>query len=173
MNIIHNDDDDRTVFPPEFHEHAGDILGNEFFLSTKNSYSHGTISIYEHSVHVALLAFSLIKNSNTVDRRCVIRAALLHDFFLYEWHVPGFRYLVHGWAHPRIAAEKAREVFNIGDREYSCILTHMWPWTLFRWPKCREGWAVSLADKIVAFKETVLRRGRRRELRDPAAQIQE
>jgi uncharacterized protein len=159
--------------PPVFREYAGNILENELFLKTKAIYSHGTISIYEHSLTVALLAFSMIQNSTTIDKRCVVRAGLLHDFFLYEWHVPGIRYLLHGWAHPRIAAEKAREVFGISDREYSCIKTHMWPWTLFRWPTCREGWIVSLADKIVALKETVFRRGRRQRLRDPAAPLRD
>jgi hypothetical protein len=37
----------------------------------------------------------------------------------------------------------------------------MWPWTLFRFPACREGWIISLADKLVAIKETFLCRGRR------------
>jgi hypothetical protein len=41
----------------------------------------------------------------------------------------------------------------------------MWPWTLFNPPVCREGWLISLADKIVALKETVLCRGKRKPLR--------
>jgi hypothetical protein len=43
----------------------------------------------------------------------------------------------------------------------------MWPWTLFHPPRCREGWVISLADKIVAVKEAALSRGRRRRLLDP------
>jgi uncharacterized protein len=116
---------------------------------------------------VAELAFSIVEDKPNIDRKCVVRAALLHDFFLYEWHIPGLRYVLHGWAHPAIAAKKAREVFGIGDKEYSCIRTHMWPWTLLHPPRCREGWVVSLADKIVAVKETALQRGRRHTLRDP------
>jgi hypothetical protein len=43
----------------------------------------------------------------------------------------------------------------------------MWPWTLFHPPACREGWIISLADKIIALKETFLYRGRRQPLQDP------
>jgi uncharacterized protein len=150
-----------------FDAYAGDILGHELFLRGKQVFSHGATSIYTHSVEVAELAFSLIEDNDSFDKRCVVRSALLHDFFLYEWHIPGLRYVLHGWAHPAIAAKKAREVFGISDREYSCIRTHMWPWTLFHPPLCREGWVVTLADKIVALRETVLQRGKRRPLQDP------
>jgi len=154
---------DRTLFD----EYAKDIINHELFLSCKKIYSHGAISIYEHSINVAETAFSMIEESPSIDKKCVARAGLLHDFFLYEWHVPGIRYLVHGHAHPAIAAENAKRVFNVNDKEYSCIKTHMWPWTLFHPPLCREGWIISLADKIVAIKETLFSRGKRNKLKDP------
>ncbi|MDR2803421.1 MAG: HD domain-containing protein [Treponema sp.] len=144
-----------------FDEYAKDILEHQIFLETKKIYSHGSISIYDHSVAVAELAFSMAEYKDGIDKKCVVRAGLLHDFFLYEWHIPGLRYIKHGWAHPAIAAKNAREIFEISGREYSCIKTHMWPWTLFAVPVCREGWIISLADKIVALKETLFCRGRR------------
>ena len=153
----------RTLFT----EYAHDILEHELFLQGRHIFSHGSISIHTHCIEVAELAFSMIEDKPRIDKKCVVRAALLHDFFLYEWHIPGLRYVMHGWAHPAIAAKKAREVFGIGDKEYSCIRTHMWPWTLLHPPLCREGWVISLADKIVAIKETALRRGKRHTLRDP------
>ena len=155
-----------------FNEYAHDILHHELYQQNKQLFSHGAISIYEHCVRVAETAFSMIEDDPDIDKRCVVRAALLHDFFLYEWHIPGFRYLVHGWAHPALAAKKAREVFDISDKEYSCITTHMWPWTLLHPPKCREGWVVSLADKAVAMKETFLERGKRHKLCDPQHKTQ-
>jgi uncharacterized protein len=150
-----------------FDRYAKDIIRHELFLQTRHIFSHGSITIYDHSIAVAELAFSMIEDNPRIDRKCVVKAGLLHDFFLYEWHIPGVRYLVHGWAHPAIAAKRAREVFAITDKEYSCIRTHMWPWTLFHPPLCREGWIISLADKIVALKETVLNRGKRRLFLDP------
>ncbi|MHB9294699.1 hypothetical protein PilKf_00424 [Pillotina sp. SPG140] len=152
-----------------FNEYSKDILNSSIFAQCKTIYSHGSISIYDHSLAVAELSFSMVEQSRTVDKKCVVRAALLHDFFLYEWHIPGIRYLVHGWAHPAIAAKKAREFFAVSDKEYLCIKTHMWPWTLFHLPRSREAWIISLADKIVAFKETVLYRGKRHSLQDIAS----
>jgi uncharacterized protein len=147
-----------------FNDTADEIARHELFLQGKNVFSHGSISIYTHSLNVARLAYKIaleLSRKLSVDKKCVIRAALLHDFFLYEWHIPGLRYIKHGWAHPSIAAEKAREVFAISDKEYSCIKTHMWPWTFWRLPRCREAWIISFADKAVALKETLLHRGKR------------
>ncbi|MDR0669418.1 MAG: HD domain-containing protein [Treponema sp.] len=148
-----------------FNLYAGDIISHELFLQTKHIFSHGIITIHDHSIAVAELAFSMSEDNPRIDKKCVVRAGLLHDFFLYEWHVPGRRYMLHGWAHPAIAAEKAREIFGVSDKEYSCIRTHMWPWTLFHPPRCREGWIISLADKLVALKETIFNRGKRHPLR--------
>jgi uncharacterized protein len=145
-----------------FYEYAKDILENDFFLKNKEFVSHGAISMYSHCVAVASLSFSMIEDNGTFDKRCVVRAALLHDFFLYECHKMGLRYVLHGWIHAGIAAEKAREIFNINDKEYSCIKNHMWPWTLFHPPQCREGWIITLADKIVALNETIFGRNRGR-----------
>jgi uncharacterized protein len=150
-----------------FDTYAKGIREHELFQAGKNIFSHGSITIYDHSIAVAETAFAMAEKRPGVDKKCVVRAALLHDFFLYEWHIPGLRYVLHGWAHPAIAAKKAREVFNITDKEYSCIKTHMWPWTLFTPPRCREGWIISLADKIIALKEVALCRGKRHPLRDP------
>ncbi|MDR2495395.1 MAG: HD domain-containing protein [Spirochaetaceae bacterium] len=145
-----------------FNEYAGAIPDHPLFLQGRHTVSHGSVSIYTHSINVAKTAFSLSAKYRGLDRRCVVRAGLLHDFFLYEWHVPGMRYLLHGWRHPVKAAENARAVFGLSDKECSCILTHMWPWTLFHPPRYKEGWLVSLADKIVATRETLrLRRLRR------------
>ncbi|GMO51856.1 MAG: HD domain-containing protein [Termitinemataceae bacterium] len=154
-----------------FDEYADDILHHCLFLENKKTFSHGAITIYDHCVNVAELSFAIAENihsSANIDKRCIVRAALLHDFFLYEWHIPGMRYLKHGWAHPAIAAKKARDVFCISDKEYSCIRTHMWPWTLLHPPHYREGWIISLADKIIALRETFACRGKRRVLQDPA-----
>jgi uncharacterized protein len=144
-----------------FNEYAREILESEVFLKNKGLISHGAISMYSHCLAVAALSFSMVEEDARIDRRCVVRAALLHDFFLYECHQMGLRYVLHGWIHAKIAAEKARELFNINDKEYSCIRTHMWPWTLFHPPRYREGWVISLADKIVALRETIFGRSRK------------
>jgi uncharacterized protein len=155
-----------------FNIYALPIIQNDLFKSSKQIYSHGSINIYDHSIAVAELAFSMAEKRQGIDMVCVIRAALLHDFFLYEWHVPGLRYVKHGWVHPAISAKNAEQVFNITESEAECIKTHMWPWTLFKLPKSREAWIITAADKIIAIKEIFFKRGRRHTLVDPVEEKQ-
>ncbi|MDR1909029.1 MAG: HD domain-containing protein [Spirochaetaceae bacterium] len=148
-----------------------DILENDVFLRSKQFTQHGNISIYAHSLSVARLSFSMAEGKKNIDVRCVVRAALLHDFFLYDWHKRIWS--LHGWMHPVTAAENAKKYFAVSDREYSCIRSHMWPYTLFHPPVCREGWIVCMADKIIAVKETLFRWGKRHKLQDPGAILPE
>jgi uncharacterized protein len=144
-----------------FNELAKEILENEKFAPCRGFIQHGAISVYEHCRAVAELSFSLGESSRGIDTRSLVRAALLHDFFLYDWHTPEKMWSLHGWTHPVTAAENARAAFGISDKEYSLIRTHMWPYTLFHPPKYREGWIICLADKIVSLQETIFRRSRR------------
>ena len=47
------------------------------------------ISVYEHCVRVAVMSLVIAELFKiTVDRRSLIVGALLHDYFLYDWHKP-------------------------------------------------------------------------------------
>ena len=93
----------------------------------------------------------------------VLRAALLHDFFGYDWHDERFRrYLrrysgikrvmrMHAFVHGHIAAGRARQVFGLTERECEAIARHMFP--LAAMPRTRIAWIVTLADKAVASRE--------------------
>jgi uncharacterized protein len=140
-----------------FEKIAGAILYNGTYAEEKKYIQHGRISVYEHSFDVAKLCFSMGEFFRIADKESLVRAALLHDFFLYDWHRPERVLSLHGWMHPVYAAENGRKYFNISDKEYSCIRTHMWPWTLFHPPLCREGWIICLADKACSLAETVCR----------------
>jgi uncharacterized protein len=139
-----------------FEKLTKDIQESAVFCENKKFIQHGAISVYEHSLSVARMSFRLGEKLNIADKRGLVRAALLHDFFLYDWHKRIFSW--HGWMHPVYAAENARKHFNISPKEYSLIRTHMWPFTLFHPPKYREGWIICLADKIVSIIETILKR---------------
>jgi uncharacterized protein len=149
INGMDYDEADRLFFE----EAARDIVKSAIFLQTKNYIQHGKISVYEHSLEVAKTSTKLSRFWKVKDRRSLVRAALLHDFFLYDWH-DEWR-LTHGFTHPVEAAENARKYFNISEKEYSLIRSHMWPFTLFHPPRYKEGWLICMADKIVALKETV------------------
>jgi uncharacterized protein len=136
---------------------AAPILDDPVFSRLKGHLQHGRISVYEHSLDVAKLSFSLGRFFKIADMESLVRAALLHDFFLYDWHTPEKMWSLHGWTHPVRAAENGRKYFGISGKEASLIRTHMWPWTLLHPPTCREGWLICLADKLCSAAETLFR----------------
>ena len=48
---------------------------------------HGSTSVYQHSINVAYLSLWLAgRLPLRTDRGALVRGALLHDYFLYDWH---------------------------------------------------------------------------------------
>ncbi len=136
-----------------------DIIVSDEAQQMKQYTQHGTTSVFEHALAVA--KFSLIFAINLealtsvkVDREALVRGALLHDYFLYDWHKPSDkRRGLHGFTHPSIACENAIRDFNISPIEQDIIKHHMFPLT-FIWPQSWEGWLVCMADKWCALCET-------------------
>lgn len=88
-----------------------------------------------------------------VDRKALVKGALLHDYFLYDWHEKNKNHRLHGFYHPRHALRNAMQDYNISDKEADIILKHMFPLTIIP-PNNREAWIVCMADKICATYET-------------------
>lgn len=138
---------------------GSDILYSESLEPMKTSIQHGTTSVFEHCLSVAkhsLLIATHLENrfGIKVDRDSLVRGALLHDYFLYDWHdkeVPGRR--IHGFTHPRKAMENAVRDFEINSLEKDIIRKHMFPLTLIP-PRHRESFIVCIADKWCALCET-------------------
>ncbi len=82
----------------------------------------------------------------------MIRGALLHDYFLYDWHEKAKWHKWHGFRHPYTAWKNAKAEFQLNRRETNIILRHMFPLTPVP-PTCRESWLVCIADKICAMEE--------------------
>lgn len=134
-----------------------ELIEDERLQQMKNYVQHGNITTYEHCLCVAKKAFSLkCALKVNCDEKALIRAALLHDYFLYDWHEHGDH--LHGYHHPYIAAQKADRDFSLTKREKKAIMTHMWPLTLLHPPVSKEGWLITLADKMVSTKETLFMR---------------
>ena len=120
---------------------------------------HGTTTVFEHCVSVAkfslLMAYYLERTLKIkVDRDSLVRAALLHDYFLYDWHdktIPGHN--IHGFTHPRTAMLNADRDFGLNAIEKDIISKHMFPLTIMP-PRYRESVLVTLADKWCALCET-------------------
>lgn len=122
---------------------------------------HGDVSVYAHVCSVALqslrMADALGRRGIRVDRASLLRGALLHDYFLYDWHVPDPSHRLHGFRHPFTALRNAEADFRLGARERNIIVRHMFPLVPIP-PCCREAWIVCCADKLVALRETLVPR---------------
>lgn len=68
--------------------------------SEKNFRQHGRMSVYEHSLAVARMCLRIAKYfPGEVDMRSLVRGALLHDYFLYDWHIYRMK-VINGMALP-------------------------------------------------------------------------
>ena len=118
----------------------------------KQCIQHGDISVYEHCVRVAVMSLVIAELFKiTVDRRSLIVGALLHDYFLYDWHEKDDSHKWHGFFHPSRALENANEDYELNERQKNIILRHMFPLNKIP-PKYLEGWIVTMADKYVSLE---------------------
>lgn len=124
-------------------------------LEEQNAMQHGSTSVYEHSVNVAYKSLLLVENYRLpVDKQSLVRGALLHDYFLYDWHENDASHRLHGFRHPGTALRNATRDYALNQREKNTIARHMFPLTPIP-PQCREAWLVCLADKWCAMEETL------------------
>lgn len=138
-------------------EHAPDILASQNFLMTKKHIQHGTMTVNAHCLDVAKYSLAISEKLHlNCSEKELIRGALLHDYFLYDWHDPKYvpLYKLHGFHHPRIAWENAMKEYKLTEKEQEIIRKHMWPLTLIP-PTCREAWIVTVADKWCSTLETI------------------
>ena len=119
-------------------------------------YQHGVTTIFQHSINVACVSCKIAEKYHLdVDYYAPIRGALLHDYFLYDWHVKDRSHRFHGFTHPRRALENADKEFQLTETERNMIYCHMFPLTPIP-PSTQEAWIVCVADKICALSETMM-----------------
>lgn len=138
-------------------KYGSEILQSPNFVSSGNNIQHGNISVRKHSIQVA--KYSLIiadKLGVKVNKKAMVRGALLHDYFLYDWHSKehvGLKNL-HGFKHPETALNNAKKEYKLSKKEKDIIKKHMWPLTIVP-PMYKEAWIVSVADKYCSTMETL------------------
>lgn len=140
------------------HHYGKDILAHAHMDIERRSMQHGDVTTYDHSLRVARLSVKIadrLRLWNHVNLRALVRAALLHDYFLYDWHdYDNGTHRLHGFRHPYTAEANARADFQIDDIVANSIRTHMFPLTPVP-PKYLEGVIVNIADTLSAVCETV------------------
>lgn len=131
------------------HPELVEILAHDIFRSMSKYRHHANISCLDHSLAVAELTFKTAKRRG-FDYISATRGALLHDFYLYDWHSssPG----LHGFKHPNISLGNAERYFDLNRVERNAVVRHMWPLTPIP-PKYPESLLVCLADKRVTCRD--------------------
>ena len=122
---------------------------------------HGQTTTLEHVAAVAYLSLALVRKLGIrCNERALVRGALLHDYYLYDWHGHGDH--LHGYHHPYIAADNAARDFDLTQKELKSIETHMWPLNIKDPPTSNEALAICIADKICSIQETLHMRKHRK-----------
>jgi uncharacterized protein len=103
----------------------------------------------EHVKEVAYLSFLWGKRLS-LDSEAIVRGALLHDLFYYDWLHEGPR--LHGFRHHNIALKNARQITSLTEKEADIIKKHMWPLTIVP-PRYRESLVVSLVDTFCSARD--------------------
>lgn len=139
---------------PYFYEIADLIINHPIFLKSKKYPHHSNYSCYDHSVNVAKRCYAFVKKWHIpCNLEALIRSALFHDFYLYDWHDKNKGFRFHGFVHPTKAILNSKLICELTNKEKRAIRSHMWPLTLFHIPTSIEGWVLTYNDKIQAIKE--------------------
>ena len=136
----------------EFYLMIRDIVSTREFRGMKNYQHHVRGSVYDHSCKVAYLCYRHLKKfGSRTDVRELVRGALLHDFYLYDWHEMKKGNRLHLFTHPRRSLENALSRYpELTPRQRDMIRHHMFPITPVP-PHTKAGWLVCFYDKVAAF----------------------
>lgn len=140
----------------EFINVIKELLKVDQLKEMKNYIQHGKTSTFYHCLSVAYLSYHYsLRLPFYYNTRSLIRGAMLHDFYLYDWHVPDKSHRLHGYFHAGIALENSRKYFQLNKIEEEIIQKHMWPLNLSKLPLCKEAALVCAVDKYVSLAETL------------------
>lgn len=131
--------------------YGADILCSKEHKECDKFIQHGNTTVRKHTTSVACMAVAIARKTHLkFDYQAMIRGALLHDYFLYDWHEP--HHGPHGYTHASLALRNAAQDFAISPIEADVIKKHMWPLNI-KPPRYREAMIVTIADKICSAKE--------------------
>ncbi|QHI73575.1 HD domain-containing protein [Aminipila terrae] len=138
-----------------FESYLEQICSHRNYEQLKKYIQHGNTSVYDHSVKVAYYSLRTAESLGiNGHKEELVRGALLHDYFFYDWHIKDKSHRMHGFKHPYSALKNAQCDFELTDREKNIILRHMFPLVPIP-PTCVEGWIVCFVDKYCSLLETL------------------
>jgi uncharacterized protein len=139
----------------EFLALAKPILLDPEYQTLKGYIAHSDFTVYDHSLLVAERSFLYAKKKHLVlDYSSLVRGALLHDYYLYDWHKSHKGHRLHGFRHPAWGLHNAMLRYDLNPVERNIIRSHMFPLTFCHWPHFREAWIVFHFDHVEAWHET-------------------
>ncbi len=146
----------------ELYEMCKDILEHPDFQALKSRVHHHTSNVYCHLIRAAKAALIICRYKGYPEdmTRDIVHAALLHDFCDFDWRLTKEnkkswtlaerihrQYIYH---HGKNAAKNAKKIFNINDKQFYAIKSHMFP---AGWPRDKYGWVVQMSDKVATYFE--------------------
>ena len=146
-------------------QYGSDVLESEWFEASKNQKHHFRTSVASHTTQVAAGTLRVCRMMKAhgieVDEEMAVKAALCHDLGMVgrdEKYRNNYETLKR---HPVDSVEIAKTIYpQMNGRMEEVILRHMWPLSL-HCPRSAEGFAVSIADKLVSITDVFSRKPRR------------
>jgi uncharacterized protein len=148
-NLLHLSPEERTLREIQFMDIARPLLELPDVEKLSQYEHHRGKTRLEHVKEVAYLSFLWSKRLH-LDDEAIIRGALLHDLFYYDWLREGPRF--HGFRHHNIAFKNACKITHISKKEGDIIKKHMWPLTIVP-PRYVESFIVSQVDTFCSTKD--------------------
>jgi uncharacterized protein len=140
---------EKTLLETQFIDTARPLLELPEVAKLSQYNHHRGKTRLEHVKEVAYLSFLWGKRLS-LDCDAIVRGALLHDLFYYDWLHEGPR--LHGFRHPNIALKNARKITPLTEKEADIIKKHMWPLTVVP-PRYMESLVVSLVDTFCSARD--------------------
>lgn len=138
----------------EFYRLIRDIIKTKEYQGMKKYKHHVRSSVFYHSLKVAYLCYKHHKRfKSKISLKELVRGALLHDYYLYDWHDRDKSHRFHGFTHPKRALKNALRAYpDLTKGEKDMIKYHMFPLTVAP-PKTKMGWIICFYDKVAAISD--------------------
>jgi uncharacterized protein len=141
--------EDKILTDEEFTNAAMPLLEHPDVVKLSMYGHHRGKTRLGHVEEVAYISFLWGKRLS-LDSDSIVRGALLHDLFFYDWQREGPR--LHGFRHPNIALRNARQITHLSKMEEDIIKRHMWPLTIVP-PRYAESLVVCLVDTFCSTRD--------------------